>query len=51
MHIEVATDKKVWIHQDNTDLIIADMLIEKGIQEKDIILAFHAPMMREEIVA
>lgn len=51
IHLEVAKDEKIWIHQDNTDLIIADMLIEKGIPEKDIVLAFHTPIMREEIVA
>jgi XisI protein len=46
IHVEVAFDSKIWIHQDNTDLIIADILLEKGVLEKDIILAFHAPIMR-----
>jgi ligand-binding sensor domain-containing protein len=49
IHVEVTSDGKVWLHQDNTDLIIADELIEAGVSAQDIILAFNAPMMREEL--
>jgi hypothetical protein len=47
IHIEVTSEGKVWLHQDNTDLIIADLLIEQGIPENVIIYGFHAPAARE----
>jgi hypothetical protein len=48
IHIEVTADAKVLLHQDNTDLIIADELVEVGIPESDIVLAFNAPMLQRE---
>jgi len=48
VHIEVTDKGKVWLHQDNTDLIIADMLLERGVSESDLVLGFHPPAMREE---
>lgn len=38
-HISISNDK-VWIQQNNTDVLIADELEEKGIQKSDIILGF-----------
>ncbi|MFN4255928.1 MAG: XisI protein [Saprospiraceae bacterium] len=48
VHIEVTDVGKVWLHQDNTDLVVADMLLEQGVPAKDIVLGFHAPIMRPE---
>jgi len=48
VHIEVRKDATVWLHQDNTDLIIADMLLEAGIPSKNIVLGFHSPAMRPD---
>lgn len=39
LHINIRKDK-VWIQQNNTDILIADELAEKGIQKSDIILGF-----------
>jgi XisI protein len=44
-HLEII-DGKVWIHQNNTEAMIADELIEKGVDKKDIILGFIAPNER-----
>jgi hypothetical protein len=33
-------DTKVWIHQNNTQYLIADELIEKGVAQEDIVLGF-----------
>lgn len=41
-HIEIKNDK-IWIHEDLTDIGIAKELIENGIPESDIILAFANP--------
>lgn len=51
VHIEVTDDGKAWLQQDNTDLIIADMLLERGVSENDLVFGFHPPAMRDEIVA
>ena len=48
MHIEVKTDGIVWVHDDNTDLIIVDQLLEKGIQKKHMVLTWHHPSVRED---
>lgn len=48
IHIEVTEKGRVWVHQDNTDLIIVDKLLEQGIPKKDIVLGFHAPVMRPD---
>ncbi len=38
-HIEIINGK-VWIHENNTEALIADELIEKGIASEDIVLGF-----------
>lgn len=38
-HIEIKDDK-VWVHKDNTDVDIAEVLARQGIPKKDIVLAF-----------
>ncbi|MCB0564075.1 MAG: XisI protein [Phaeodactylibacter sp.] len=48
VHIEVTDDGKVLLHQDSTDFIVADMMLEKGIPKQDIVLGFHAPIMRAD---
>ncbi|HMQ49032.1 MAG TPA: element excision factor XisI family protein [Saprospiraceae bacterium] len=48
VHIEVDENGLVWLHQDNTDLIIADLLMEKGIPRDHIVLAFHPPIARPD---
>jgi XisI protein len=47
VHIEVKSDGKVWLRFDGTDLEIGQELINKGISEKDLVLAFHSPQMRK----
>ncbi len=49
VHIDVRSDGKIWIQHDGTDLRIALMLVDEGIEKKDIVLGFHAPHRREMI--
>ncbi len=48
IHIEVKSNGKVWVHEDRTDLIVVDKLLEKGITKKDMVIGFHPPIMRED---
>lgn len=38
---------KIWIQKDNTETGIANLLTEKGIPKKDIVLSFYPPAHRE----
>ncbi|MCU0347708.1 MAG: XisI protein [Saprospiraceae bacterium] len=49
IHVEVKADGKVWLQQDATDLVIADLLMEKGVATDDVILGFLTPAMREDM--
>jgi hypothetical protein len=40
-------DGKIWIEHDLTEDGIATELIEAGVPKEDIVLAFHAPEMRQ----
>lgn len=35
-----------WGHEDRTDQIVVDKLLEKGIPKSDMVIGFHAPIMR-----
>lgn len=45
-HLEIR-DAKVWIHENRTDVDIAEALAQKGIAAGDIILGFTQPYHRE----
>jgi XisI protein len=45
-HLEIIDDK-VWIHQNNTEAMIGDELIEAGIAKNDIVLGFLEPEVRQ----
>lgn len=40
-------DGKIWLEEDWTDLGIADQLLEAGVPKEDIVLALHAPELRQ----
>jgi hypothetical protein len=46
LHIDIIGDK-VWIQQNNTEVAIADTLIEKGVLRSDIVLGFLSPNVRQ----
>ena len=45
-HIDILNDK-IWIQKDNTETGIANLLTDKGILQKDIVLAYYSPAHRE----
>ncbi|MFK7981007.1 MAG: element excision factor XisI family protein [Saprospiraceae bacterium] len=45
-HLEIKNNK-IWIYEDKTDIDVANILVEKGIAKKDIVLGFLSPTLRE----
>ena len=45
-HIEIK-NSKIWIYEDKTAIDVAKILIEKGVEKKDIVLGFLFPTLRE----
>ena len=45
-HFDIIGDK-IWIQQNNTDVLIADELMQHGVDKNDIILGFIEPSMRQ----
>lgn len=45
VHIDIK-DGKVWIQNDNTEVGIANELVDRGILKKDIVLGYQAPYLR-----
>lgn len=48
VHIEVKQNGKIWLHHDGTELIIGQMLLDAGVPKKELVVGFHAPVMRED---
>jgi len=46
IHLEIR-DGKIWIQRNQTDQLIADVLISMGVTKKDIILGLQPPYIRE----
>jgi hypothetical protein len=40
-------DGKIWVEEDWTDYEVVDRLLEAGIPQEQIVLAFHHPSMRQ----
>ncbi|MBD2195194.1 MULTISPECIES: XisI protein [Calothrix] len=46
LHVEIRKDK-IWIQRNQTDTVIADKLMAKGVAKEDIILGLQPPYVRE----
>jgi len=46
IHIDLLNDK-IWIQYDGTEVGVANQLLELGVPKTDIVLAYHAPIMRQ----
>ena len=46
VHVDIKGEK-ILIQQDNNEEAIADQLVRLGVPKKDIILAYHAPYLRQ----
>ena len=45
-HFDIINDK-IWIQQDNTEMGVANSLVEKGIDKSNIVLAYFSPEHRK----
>ncbi|MEN0048325.1 MAG: element excision factor XisI family protein [Bacteroidota bacterium] len=46
--MQVMEDGLIHVHDDNTDLVIVDHLLDKGVEKKDMVIGWHEPSMRAE---
>jgi hypothetical protein len=46
LHLEIRDDK-IWIQENNTDILVAETLLEEGVNRDDIILGLKPPFVRE----
>ncbi|MCT7957636.1 XisI protein [Laspinema palackyanum] len=46
IHIDLINDK-IWIQYDGTEVGVANQLVDLGVPKTDIVLAYHAPIMRQ----
>ncbi|MEM6701025.1 MAG: XisI protein, partial [Bacteroidota bacterium] len=46
IHLDIINDK-IWIQQNNTELDLAEILVEKGVDRSEIVLGFLSPKLRE----
>jgi hypothetical protein len=45
-HFDIKPNGKVWILVNNTDMLVAEELVERGVLKSDIVLGFHSEMVR-----
>lgn len=46
IYVEIK-DGKIWIERDETEIGVANELLEPAVPKQDIVLAFHAPYKRK----
>ncbi|MBE9223843.1 XisI protein [Cyanobacterium stanieri LEGE 03274] len=46
LHLEIR-EEKIWIQENNTDILVAEILLEKGVKREDIILGLKPAFVRE----
>ena len=46
LHVDII-DGKIWVQHDDTEDAIAEQLVAKGVPKQDIVLADHAPHLRQ----
>lgn len=46
IHVDII-DGKIWVQHDGTEDAIADTLVTKGVPKQDIVIAYHAPHLRQ----
>lgn len=46
IHLQIKSDGKVWLLENNTELHVAEELIRQGVTRTDIVLGFHPAAYR-----
>lgn len=48
LHIDVLDTGKIQVNHDGTDLLVIQKIMDAGVPASDIIIGFHAPIMRPD---
>lgn len=48
-HLEVKSEGKIWLHQDKTDLVIGQMLLDREIPASEIVLGLKHPDLYTQV--
>ncbi|MDZ8035661.1 XisI protein [Nostoc sp. DedSLP04] len=46
LHVDIK-DEKIWVQHDGTEDALADQLVTEGVPKQDIVIAYHAPHVRQ----
>ena len=46
LHLDIK-DRKIWLQHNGTESDVAEELVEKGADKKDIVIGFHSPFKRQ----
>jgi hypothetical protein len=47
IHFQIKPDGKIWLWENNTEIPVAQILVEMGIPKSDIVLGFQPPQYRQ----
>jgi XisI protein len=48
LHLDIKADGKVWIQQNNTEILVGETLAKQGILRTDMVLGFRPQYLREQ---
>ncbi|AEE52140.1 XisI protein [Haliscomenobacter hydrossis] len=46
-HFQIKPDGKIWLLANNTDMLVAEELVKKGVPALDIVIGFHPESARQ----
>lgn len=46
-HFQIKPDGKIWLLANNTDMLVAEELVKKGVPASDIVIGFHPDIVRQ----
>ena len=46
-HFQIKPDGKIWLLANNTDMLVAEELVKKGVPASDIVIGFHPESVRQ----
>lgn len=46
-HFQIKPEGKIWLLANNTDILVAEELVKKGVPASDIVIGFHPESVRQ----
>lgn len=47
VHFHIEEDGKIWLLENNTEWLVAEELVRRGVPSQDIVIGFHPPQYRQ----